>query len=111
MDQKRITSVTCGSGQTGGEDYMDHLTVVSAKFIAPRFQLFKVTARFRNSNADGVFGMASSENACSGFTTLFKSLVTPKKVAVKEFAFYLGRAASSTEQKSELTLGGRDFSG
>lgn len=44
-------------------------------------------------------------------TTLFKSPVTPKKVAVKEFAFYLGRAASGTGQESELTLGGRDFSG
>lgn len=55
--------------------------------------------------------MAFGETARCGSTTFFESLIPPKRLAVNEFAFYLGRAASGTGQESELTLSVRDSSG
>ncbi|MCJ1463840.1 hypothetical protein MMC07_002449 [Pseudocyphellaria aurata] len=94
IDQHRKTSVSYGSGQISGKDYLDDVTVAGLTF----------------SHADGLCGMAFSEIANSGFTTYFENLIAQKKVVVQEFAFYLGRMASGTGQKSKLTLGGRNKS-
>lgn len=99
-----------GSGQISGEDYLDDVTVAGLTSSLQGLISLTQAQGFITSNADGLCGMAFSEMANSGFTTYFENLIAQKKVAVQEFAFYLGRAASGTGQKSELTLGGRDNS-
>lgn len=114
VDQNRATSVTYGSGQISGEDFRDSLTVAGLTSTGQGFISLTQADGFSDSNADGLLGMGFTEIANSGFVTYFESLIAQSKVTVQEFAFYLGRAASGTGQKSELALGGRDslkFSG
>ena len=55
-------------------------------------------------------GMAFRTIANSKSAPYFHTLVNEGKVNPPEFSFYLGRAASGTQGKSEMTLGGRDSS-
>lgn len=114
MDQNCKISVTYGSGQISGEDFRDDVTVAGLTSSGQGIISLTQAQGFSTSNADGLLGMAFSVIANSGFVAFFESLIAQKKVTVQEFAFYLGRAASGTGQKSELALGGRDslkFSG
>ena len=110
MDQNRETSVTYGSGQISGEDYRDNVKVVGLTSTGQGIISLTQAEGFSDSDADGLLGMGFSEIVNSRFVTFFESLIAQNKVTIQEFAFYLGRAASSTGQKSELTLGGRDTS-
>lgn len=110
MDQHRTTSVTYGSGQISGEDYKDDVTVAGLTSSGQGIISLTQAQGFSTSKADGLLGMGFSNIANSKFTTFFENLIAQKKVKISEFAFYLGRAASGTGQKSELTLGGRDSS-
>ena len=65
---------------------------------------------FAGEASDSLMGMGFSTIAQSQFPTYFESLIAQNKVTTPEFAFYLGRAQSNTQDQSELTLGGRDSS-
>lgn len=108
VDLGTTTSIQYGSGSTGGENFVDDVTV--AGLTSSNQTLISVTtaAGFEEIDADGICGMAFSSIAQDNGTTFFESLVAAGTVDTDEFGFYLGRLASGTENDSELTLGGRD---
>lgn len=110
MDQNRTTTVTYGDGAVSGEDYVDDITIAGLTSSGQGLISLTRAEGLDQPNMGGLVGMAFSEIAKSGFTTFFENLIAQNKVAVKEFAFYLGRVASNTSARSELTLGGRDRS-
>jgi cathepsin D len=63
---------------------------------------------FDGLQSSGLIGMAFSTISNAGQPTYFENLIAQKKVAVPEFSFWLGRAASGTQTYSQLFLGGRD---
>ena len=109
-DLHNTTSVTYGSGQVTGENYLDSVTV--AGLTAARQNVISLTsaAGFNTSDSNSLLGMGFSTIANSKKPTFFENLISQRKVSTQEFAFYLGRAASNTQSRSELTLGGRDSS-
>ena len=106
--QGKQTMVTYGSGQVGGDDYRSDVTVGGLTSSNQGFISLTTAQGFSDTAADGLLGMGFSTIANTGYTTFFESLIQQGKVAAKEFSFYLGRAASKSNTKSELTLGGRD---
>jgi len=112
--QHRTTTITYGSGSVSGQDYTDDVSVAGLR--AQRQTVIAVTSAsgFSTLGADGICGMGFSTIAQTGSPTFFENLIAQRVVRTPEFAFYLGRAASGTAGRSELTLGGRDaakFSG
>ncbi|EGP88013.1 unnamed protein product [Zymoseptoria tritici ST99CH_1A5] len=110
VDRGNTTSITYGSGQVTGENYLDDVTI--AGLTATRQNVISLTQAegFANSASDGLMGMAFQSIANSKSSPYFFTLVDQGKVSPSEFSFYLGRAKSNTGGKSEMTLGGRDSS-
>jgi hypothetical protein len=106
--QHRTTNVTYGSGKITGADYVDSVTVAGRTATNQGIISLTQAAGFGSSQADGLMGMAFSNIASSGFVTFFENLIKQRKVPVPEFGFYLGRAKSFTQGKSEMFLGGRN---
>lgn len=104
------TSITYGSGQVTGENYLDDVTV--AGLTAKNQNVISLTNAqgFANSASEGLVGMAFPAIAESKSLPFFFNLVQQGKVMPREFSFYLGREQSGTAQNSELTFGGSDAS-
>jgi hypothetical protein len=104
------TTITYGSGEVTGENYLDSLTV--AGLTATNQNIISLTDAegFADSASEGLIGMAFESIAESKEPPFFFTLINEGKVSPTEFSFYLGRNASGTGQDSELTLGGRDSS-
>ncbi|RMZ15033.1 hypothetical protein D0860_01887 [Hortaea werneckii] len=110
QDEGNTTSVTYGSGMITGGNYFDAVTV--AGLTAKHQNVISLTQAqgFSGSASNSLMGMGFQSIASSGQPPYFKTLIDEGTVTNKEFSFYLGRAASGTQGKSELTLGGRDKS-
>lgn len=104
------TSITYGSGSVSGANYFDTVTV--AGLTAQHQNVISLTTAtgFSGSAAEGLMGMAFQSIANSKQPPFFFNLINQGKVNPTEFSFYLGRAQSNTQGKSQLTLGGRDES-
>ena len=109
-DERNTTTVTYGSGMIMGENYFDSLTV--AGLTATKQNIISLTSAqgFNTSDSNSLLGMGFSTIANSKQPTYFENLISQGKVTAQEFAFYLGRAKSGTQGRSELTLSGRDAS-
>lgn len=109
-DEGNTTTVTYGSGQITGENYLDSLTV--GGLTAANQNIISLTSAqgFNTSDSNSLLGMGFSAIAESKMPTFFENLISQGKVSTQEFAFYLGRAKSGTQGNSELTLNGRDTS-
>lgn len=108
VDEMNTTSITYGSGQVKGENYLD--TVCFKSLCAPMTNVISLTQAqgFSTSASQGLMGMGFSTIANSKMPTFFERLMAMNKVTYPEFSFYLGRASSGTQGNSQLTMGGRD---
>ncbi|KAI7304086.1 hypothetical protein KC315_g15329 [Hortaea werneckii] len=110
QDEGNTTSVTYGSGMITGENYFDTVTVAGLSARHQNVISLTQAQGFSGSASNSLMGMGFQSIASSGQPPYFKTLIDEGTVTNKEFSFYLGRAASGTQGKSELTLGGRDKS-
>jgi hypothetical protein len=106
--QGNKTSITYGSGQVTGNNYLDSITI--AGLTATNQNVISLTnaTGFANSASDGLMGMAFPSIANSKTLPYFFNLINQGKVNPSEFSFYLGRAKSGTAANSEMYLGGRN---
>nr|POF02597.1 aspartic protease [Quercus suber] len=109
-DEGNTTTITYGSGQVSGENYLDDVTVAGKKATGQNVISLSQAAGFSNSDSNSLMGMGFQSIAQSKQPPYFKTLIDQGQVSTPEFSFYLGRAASNTGANSELTLGGRDSS-
>ncbi|KAF2095870.1 acid protease [Rhizodiscina lignyota] len=104
------TSVTYGPGMVTGDNYID--TVCVAGLCAPNtgFVSLNMSSGIDQNPPTCLMGMGFPEIAQSGLPPFFNNLINQGHLDdnSKEFSFCLGRAASNTQGKSKLTLGGRD---
>ena len=110
VDAGNTTSVTYGSGSVAGENFFDDVTIAGLTAKGQSIVSLTTASGFSGSASDSLMGMGFQSIAQSGQPPFFQTLVNQGQVANPEFAFYLGRAASGTQDYSELTLGGRDSS-
>jgi len=108
VSQGNKTTITYGSGQVSGNNYLDSVTI--AGLTAKNQNIVSLTnaTGFANSDSDGLMGMAFPRIASSKTTPYFFNLIYQGKVNPTEFSFYLGRAKSGTAGNSEMYLGGRN---
>lgn len=109
VDEHNTTTVTYGSGQVSGENYLDSVTVAGLTATNQNVISLTQATGFSGPN-NALMGMAFPSIASSKSTPYFFNLIKQSKVNPPEFSFYLGRAKSNTQARSEMTLGGRDSS-
>ena len=110
MNQHRTTLLSYGSGFVFGDEYTDDITVAGLTSTNQTLLSISSAIGFSDSNANGLLGMSFSTLSETGSATFFENLIAQKKITTPEFSFYLGRVASGTAQRSQLTLGGHDTS-
>ena len=93
-----------------GENYFDDVVVAGLRATHTNVISLTSASGFNTSQSNSLMGMGFSTIANSKQPTFFENLMSQGQVTNPEFSFYLGRALSGTQGKSEMTLGGRDSS-
>jgi hypothetical protein len=102
------TTVTYGSGQISGKNYLDTVTIGNLTAENTNVIALSQAEGFGDGFSDGLMGMGFSSIANSNQPTFVEKLISANKLPAEEFCFYFGRCNENTGNSSEMTIGGRN---